>query len=554
MKTNIEKIKHVVVLMFENRSFDHIFGALPGVNGLFKNGQINKDYYNLPDPLSPPSPTNLPVYPTPIDPSLPQHYDFNHNFGDGMMPDLFGPTFTVKGGKRQPDDSKTIYTSGYAKGAPIGQLNPVPQTYPKTNSGFYSTYRDENNNTSTIQGQAALTYFKDGDLKVFHTLAKEFVLFDNWHCDMPGHTEPNRCFIHTATTKGVGIDDTNVGTDTAKTIFEAINEGLSTRAAQSNWKMYAPVGNDGCLGQLDTAFLNSNVQNYPGVPITEFATDCENGTLPFYSFIMCWTPGTNIYTDTSMHPNALVQPGENLLAAVYNTLRKSPHWKDTLLVVTFDENGGIYDHVFPPTTTPPVPDAASATQYVSGGTCGNQWILDSTFDFSLLGLRVPAMLISPWLAKGIDSTQYQNTSVVRFLIDKINEINAISGPVTKPLTQRDATAPSLETAFTQFNVKKMRTDCPAWITPYATLPCTDPQTGSNAIPFSEGSLTAWKPQSLISGLAPVPYIQELMNIYVAPLPGHPDSGKKITQSFPTNADVLSYTQERTLAAREFHKT
>jgi phospholipase C len=548
-KMETDRIKHIVVVMFENRSFDHIFGALPGVNGLMENGQINQNYYNLPDPLSPPSPGNLPVYPAPIDPSFPQLNDFNHDFGDGMMPDLFGPTFTVTG--TGPSDPGGTYTAGYANGAPVGQVNPVPQTYPSTNSGFYSTYRDEGGQP-VIQGQAALTYFEDGELQVLHTLAKNFVLCDNWHCDMPGHTEPNRCFIHTGRT-GVGIDDSNGGNNEYQNIFGLIDENLSSPTLLSNWKMYAPVDENGNLGQLDTAFLNSNVQYYQGAPITEFATDCKNGTLPFYSFIMCWLPSADAYTDTSMHPNSLIQPGENLLAAVYNTLRNSSYWEDTLLVVTFDENGGIYDHVFPPTTTPPVLNAAPEKETVpgagmpGGNVCGNSWTMNSTFDFSLLGLRVPAILISPWLAAGIDSNQYQNTSVLRFLIDKINEINAVSGPVIPPLTQRDANAPSLGSAFSQFGVDTMRQDCPTWITPYPTLPCTDPQTQSNAIPYSDGTLTAWTPPQGTQSAPPVSYI------YVAPLPGHPDSGKKITRNFPTNADVTSYIEERTQAAHSHFK-
>ena len=94
----------------------------------------------------------------------------------------------------------------------------------------------------------------------------------------------------------------------------------------------------------------------------------------------------------------------------------------------------------------------------------------------------------------------------------------------------------------------MRTDCPGWITPYPTLPCTDPATGSNAIPYSEGKLTAWTPPAGTDAAAPVDYINELMNIYVSPLPGHPDSGKMVTRTFATNAEVMEYIKERMEAA------
>ncbi len=538
-------IKRIVVVMFENRSFDHVFGALPGVNGLLQNGQINQNYYNLANPLEQPSTSNPRVHPIPVDPSQPMPHDFTHDFGDGMMPDLFGPTFTVTG--NGPSDPNARYASGCVNGAPTNQVPPT-KTYPDRNSGFYTTY-----NTLQQQEQSVLTYFEDGVLQILPTLAKNFVVCDNWYCDMPGHTLPNRSFMHCGTTGGAGIDDSDgIPNTTTATIFDRIDQRVPADKPPT-WKMYAPTAYDGpetVLGQLDTRFLNSNVQPYPGVPITEFTADCNNGTLPFYSFIMCWLPNGyhDDWTDTSMHPNSLVQPGENLLAAVYNTLRNSPCWKDTLLVVTFDENGGIYDHVFPPKTTPPDPARPIITQCVKGS-CGNEWKLDSQFDFSLLGLRIPAILISPWLRAGVDSHQYQNTSVIRFLLERLN---TAFGPRYTPLTERDRNAPQLESAFLQFGKNEMRQDCPAWIQPYATLPATDPNTGSNAIPYSDGTLTTWTAPPLILHAPPVRYIQELLNIYVAPLPGHPDSGQQIARVFSTNAEVAAYTEERMQAAKRFY--
>jgi phospholipase C len=544
----LEHIQRVVVLMFENRSFDHIFGAMPGVNGLFQGGKFKPDCYNLPNPLKPPSASNTPVNPAPVDASQPLAHDFNHDFGDGMMPDLFGPVFTVTAdvsGLPPCNSKNSTYTSGYANGGPVGQQQPIPLTYPATNPGFYSTLHN-----CMPQGQSALSYFKDGDLKVLHTLAKHFVVCDSWHCDMPGHTEPNRLFIHCGTTGDRRIDDHDDGICDSPTIFELIDK-LPSGSQPSGWKMYAPVDQYGDLGQLDTRFLNSNVQNRGSAPITEFATDCQNGTLPFYSFIMCWSPGHyDAWTDTSMHPYSLVQPGENLLAAVYNTLRKSACWEDTLLVVTFDENGGIYDHVFPPTTTPPNHKRPVIHQ-TDFGCCGNNWKLESSFDFSLLGVRIPALLISPWLTPGVDSHPYQNTSVVRFLIDRMN---AQFGTKFLPLTERDKNAPRLDTAFTRLSPNGLRRDCPIWIEPYKTLPSVDPHTGSDAIPYSAGALTPWSPPEAMAGAPPVGYIQELLNIYVAPLPGSPDSGQEITRSFATNAEVAAYTQERLQAANRYYES
>jgi hypothetical protein len=132
-------------------------------------------------------------------------------------------------------------------------------------------------------------------------------------------------------------------------------------------------------------------------------------------------------------------------------------------------------------------------------------------------------------------------------------MNAEFGTTLGPLTERDGNAPDLESAFVQLGLKEMRQDCPAWIEPYSTLPSTDPQTGSKAIPYSDGTLMPWNPPQGTLSATPVSYIQELLNIYLAPLPGHPDSGKKITKTFATNADVASYTEERVQAANQFYE-
>lgn len=539
---SLSNIKRVVVLMFENRSFDHLFGAFPGVNGLFKNGQINQAYFNLPNPLEPPSESNVPFYPAPIDPCIPQPHDFTHDFGDGMMPDLFGPIFSVTNTTYQSgfysNDSEIQSNPGYTLYGAVGPTT----TYPPTNSGFCTTYNNKQ------QGQSAMTYFEYGAPRILHQLAGEFVLCDNWHCDMPGHTSPNRAFMHCGQNYN-GIDDPdntidgNHGNEAVKSVFDVIN----TYQGEKEFKMYVPVNTHGAQGQNDFTSLYGKNSPYQPVSICEFKSDCEHNRLPMYSFIMCWLPGTDAYTDTSMHPNALIQPGENLLAAVYNTLRQSPCWEDTLLVVNFDENGGLYDHVFPPRTVAPV-GGPPAEQNVKG-CCGNKWLLDSKFDFTLLGLRVPALLISPWLRKGtVDSTQYQNTSALRFVIDLMNRrFNSEAAY----LTFRDASAPSLDAAFTQFGVATMRTDCPETIQAHTSLPCVDPNTGSRVIPYFDGTLSPWKSPPNMTSAPPVPYIQELLNIYIGSFPGHADSGKRIDRTFETNAEVDAYIAEREAAATKY---
>lgn len=100
--------------------------------------------------------------------------------------------------------------------------------------------------------------FENRSFDHIHELAKHYVLCDNWYCDMPGHTEPNRCFIHCGTTGNVQIDDSDGGRCLASSIFDVINSFTRT-SGPSGWKLYAPSGYvDGVLGlgQFDTGYLN----------------------------------------------------------------------------------------------------------------------------------------------------------------------------------------------------------------------------------------------------------------------------------------------------------
>ena len=172
------------------------------------------------------------------------------------------------------------------------------------------------------------------------------------------------------------------------------------------------------------------------VPIANLFSDFSNGTLPFYSFVMSFS---DLGQDTSMHPNSIVEAGENLLACVYNALRASDYWSNTLLIVNFDENGGLYDHKSVPVASRPDPHAP-VSHWPPGSTA-------YSFDFSALGPRTPVLLISPWLQAGICSNQFQNTSILRFLQDLLTP----SQPGSWFLTQRDLNAPSIAPVFDYAN-------------------------------------------------------------------------------------------------------
>ena len=436
-----DKIKSVLVLMMENRSFDHIFGDMPGVDGLFQpDGQFKPDVFNTMDPeTNPDGDKSLYHWPSPITP-LTQgviSHDFNHNFGNGMLSDLYGPS-----------------AQGIVGGAPVG----AKQTWPPHNAGFLSTIA-WNAHGHPPNGPTSMSYFQWGTLKALHPLAKEFVVCDNWYCDMPGQTWANRVFLHCAQTGGLIEDDGGAPMADLESIYDLLKQHGRT------WKMYAKGTH------CDTEYLNATVDsqrwtaaspdapNVSYVPFSQLKDDIQNGQLPDFGFIMCWDTPQTVEGDTSMHPGHPSNPvngGENLIASIYNLLRGSPaSWDQTLFIVTFDENGGMYDHKPPPAAPSPVDPPVVGTFYDNDPPPQGP---ARQFDFTLLGPRVPALLISPHLAHGIDGTQYQNTSITRFA-EELAETSTGAQPRSIHLTQRDQQAPSLSSAFFQFGLSSPRPDC-----------------------------------------------------------------------------------------------
>jgi phospholipase C len=530
----VGNITNIIVLMFENRSFDHLLGANRKADGVVdQNGNILPNLYNTKNPVvSPDSPADLKYYPTPIVPDIGHEHrhnresrafegdKFNHEFSRGMLCELYGPG-----------------TTGVIGGIPQN----APVTDPPTNSGFLVA---PGNDRGKKDIAGAMSYFEWGSMKVFHQLAEQFVICDQWHCDMPGHTAPNRAFMHCATTGDLGIDDLDYASlehapkqqgdyrVNRRTIYENIQEYEQTWT----WKMYWQGSN------CDTDWLNTTIfqqqydpnqqlnYNVTQVPLHNFFRDLAGGTLPFYSFIMTFN---DCGAETSMHPNSPVESGENLLAVIYNHLRASDYWNNTLLIVNFDESGGLYDHRSVPVTNPPDKNAPVS-----------HWVWSDfgqiySFDFSVLGPRIPVLLISPWLMKGgICSTPYQNTSILRFVQDLV-----AGGLDAMFLTERDLNARSIAGVFDYANcgLPEMRDDCPREMPLYVgtkeTPVVTEEQILGNIGPT---------PEQLAA--TPAPHILGLTKQSLMGLPGHPDSGKPITRDFATVAELRAYAKERRDAA------
>jgi phospholipase C len=254
------------------------------------------------------------------------------------------------------------------------------------------------------------------------TLARSFTVCDHWFASVPGPTWPNRYFLHAGTAKGFLTTPETPAQFVSQfwtspydmpTIFESLGDrGLT-------WTIY--------FDDYAQAFALRRLHPYADrfQRYEQFAQDVARGTLPTYAFIEPRSFSAPGYPANDQHPPHDLLEGEKLIAEVYDTLRANDTlWRQSLLVVPYDEHGGFYDHVAPPRALPP--DASRARP--------------SGFAFDRLGVRVPAILVSPWVAAGrVDHTVYDHTSVPA-------TIKKMFG-LPRFLTARDAAANTFDRNF-----------------------------------------------------------------------------------------------------------
>lgn len=296
--------------------------------------------------------------------------------------------------------------------------------------GFVRSYAQAYPQLPVDQFGQVMDYYPSGSLPVLHELAAQFTVCDRWFSSLPGPTWPNRLFAMTGTSLGKvtmpsGIMDLNLHWYDQPTIFDRLNE------RKISWKVY--------FGDIAVSMIlvhqwdpENAIQHRPMI---EFYSDLKEST-DFPSFV--WIepsylpPRANDY-----HPPHDVFDGEELVASVYNALRANEElWNSSLLLLLFDEHGGFYDHVPPASAIPPDHHQ-------------DQW----TFD--MLGVRVPAILVSPWVGNAVIHDTFDHTSLLRFAIDKWN---------LGPLGQRTAQAKSFAGAI----LPSCRTDTPEQLAVPAT--------------------------------------------------------------------------------------
>jgi phospholipase C len=384
----MDEIRHLIVLMLENQSFDRLLGyltlddptqKLAGLTGAEKN------------PLSPPGDmTPVPVQRVSDPRVCVTDPGPGHEFED-INEQLFAD--------RAPGDTST-----------------------PGNNGFVLNYARHFEANERGRGREVMQGLDPTLVPVLTTLARNFTVCDHWFASVPGPTWPNRFFLHAATSKGY-LDTPEVPGQfksqfwTSPYDMPTIFENLAERGL--TWKVYF----DDYAQAFALKRLHPDVERFQRYE--QFARDVQQSTLPAYAFIEPRSFSAPGYPANDQHPPHDLREGEKLIADVYDTLRANDDvWRRSLMMVLYAEHGGFYDHVAPPRAV--APDSSRAKP--------------SGFRFDRLGVRVPAILVSPWVAGGhVDHTVYDHTSVPA-------TIKKMFG-LPRFLTARDAAANTVDRNF-----------------------------------------------------------------------------------------------------------
>jgi phospholipase C len=404
-------IEHVIVVMLENRSLDNMLGTL------YAGG-------------SPPQQV-LPAG--------------SSNSFEGLRPGLANPSnasFFTGGASVEvpvrasvdsstvpdPDPEETFVNVTYQL---FGPETPGP-TPRWPNLGFRVNYAG----TGAGNPDQILQCHAPTQVPILQALARSYAVSDAWHASVPSQTWPNRAFAHAGTSNG-HVDNGEPADPlvwNVRTIFSVLEE------IGASWAVYhdtlvIPSLTRTQFPELWSGSLDGNFRSF-----ADFQSDCVSGRLPRYAFV----EPSFVIAPTDEHPPHDVNAGEAFLRAIWDAVSTSKAFTQTLLLITYDEHGGCYDHVLPPFGAMP-PDAASTPG-------------DQGFGFDRFGVRVPAVAVSPWIAPGTvfrsdGPAPYDHTSILATLRDWLTiPASAMLG------SRRIAAAPTLGQLLT---LTTARTDVPA---------------------------------------------------------------------------------------------
>jgi phospholipase C len=355
---SLDDVEHVVLLMQENRSFDHYFGTLSGVRGFG-------------DPQAATLPSGRSVF---------------------YQPDAVNPD-----GYLLPFHLDTHTTSAQA----------IPSTshawavqHSAWNGGGMDNWLPAHRGADGVNGPYVMGYHTRADLPFHYALADAFTICDRYHCSVFGPTWPNRLYWMTGTIDPHG---TAGGPITANTTphgpYRWTTYAERLQAAGVSWRVYQETDNYGCnLLEEFQQFIDAKPGNplYDNgmrkLPAGTFEDDARNDRLPAVS----WLIPTSVQSE---HPDFLPAAGADFIASKIEAIAANPKvWRKTVFILNYDENDGLFDHV-----PPPVPRAGTPDEFIGGLPIGG-------------GFRVPAIVVSPWTAGGwVASEPFDHTSVLRFL-------------------------------------------------------------------------------------------------------------------------------------------
>ncbi len=355
----LQSVDHFVVLMMENRSFDHYFGSLKLVEGREVDGLDGTE----------------------------------SNLDSSGNPYVVSPAIS----------SVTLEDPPHSWNRSHAQWNDG------ANDGFVTEYEDR----GAPDLAEVMRYYVRDQLPVHYAMADNYVVCDRWFSSVMAGTWPNRFYLHLATARGRMSND---AIEKTRSVFDALND--------------AGVSNKYYFSDLPTPFTYGAGASFPKVE-TEFFDDAANGTLPSFSMIDPVFGALNMMGRNDDHPPADVNAGQAFIATIHNALAASPQWNKTMLIITYDEHGGFYDHVSPPTTTDELPE------------------------FRQLGFRVPTVIAGPMVKQGaIDSTMLDHVSVIstvtkRFGLEPLNtrveDTNDFSSVIDPEFAQNPRPAAQLPT-------------------------------------------------------------------------------------------------------------
>ena len=422
-----EMIEHVFVLMLENRSFDHMLG-FAGLRGI----DAATGEQTVADGLT--------------------GREANRLQSGAEIPVSAGADWVI--GVDPGHEFANVLEQLCGVGAAYAPGSPYP---PIDNSGFAASFDQQ---AAGRDPAAIMQCFRPEQLPVLTALATSFGVCDRWFSSLPGPTWPNRLFLHASTS--AGLDGSPKGVEHLTAVlggYQFRNGTIFDRMSAAGLKWHIVEGDELPQSLTIAGLVNSALDGHFW-SMDEFAAAISAPDFaehyvfiePNYGHVLY--DGSNFKCGNSQHPLDDITRGEKLIKDVYELIRHSPHWEQSALIITYDEHGGFFDHVPPPVAIPP--GDQPSPNYGHNG-----------FDFSQLGVRVPAIVVSPYTPAGLIDHAVHDHSSVPASLEKLFGL--------APLTDRDRAASPLTAMF-------------PLAAPRSDTPPSLPNPANSGVPDCEGSL------------------------------------------------------------------